>query len=91
VAAIDWGEVWDWFVRPAVIVPIVLALIGGAYKLGTRRTDRCDRQADRLAEGEAERLQQEAALDATHVSFGRLARVPFGAGTGRPGQAAVEI
>ena len=91
MAAIDWGEIWDWLVQPGVVVPLVLALVGGAYKLGTRRNDRRDRHADRLAEVEAERLRQEATLDATHVSFGRLARAPYGSGTGRPAQAAVEI
>lgn len=95
MGAVDWQAAKDWVFQPGVIVPAGLALIAGAYKLGTRRTDRRDRREERRAEerrvAEVERLRSEAQLDATHATFGALLRVPHGPGTGRPQMPPVEI
>jgi len=91
LTAIDWGAVWDWIVQPAVIVPVVIALVGGAYKIGTRHVDQRGRNAEKMAAEEATRQHAEDRLDETHVSFGRWACVPHGSGTSRPSKPSVTI
>lgn len=91
MAGIDWDAVWNWIFQPAVIIPVGLALIGGAYKIGTRRTDRRERDEEKTLAAEADRRRAEDRLDETPVSFGRWACVPFGPGTSRPQKAPLTI
>jgi hypothetical protein len=84
VGAIDWGSVGDWIEAHGVTTTIALALIGAAYKIGTRRRDRRDQDADKAGAKEADRQRGEDQLDSTHVDFGHWASVPFGTGKGHP-------
>jgi hypothetical protein len=82
LAAIDWGEFWDWIEGHGVAVTLILAAIGGAFKAGMWWVKRRQHQDEKKAAAEADRVRAEERLDATHVDFGRWACVPFGTGTG---------